>query len=200
MSSPTFVALQAEALIPTPWGNFQLMAFAEHAEDWMPHLAMVHERTDLSKPVLVRIHSECITGDMFHSRRCDCGEQLLAAMDQLAEEQGILLYLRQEGRGIGIINKLKAYRLQDLGLDTVEANLHLGLAIDAREYAIALTLLEHIGVKKVRLLTNNPDKVGAFGNSRIQLLERVPLQVTPQEENADYLRVKRERLGHILKS
>jgi 3,4-dihydroxy 2-butanone 4-phosphate synthase/GTP cyclohydrolase II len=120
-------------------------------------------------------------------------------MDKISDENGILIYLRQEGRGIGIINKLKAYQLQDLGLDTVEANLHLGLSIDARDFTIALSLLRDIGVKKVRLLTNNPDKIEIFNESSIELVERVPLVIVPQEENRDYLRVKKERMGHILK-
>ena len=190
---------QAEALIPTPWGNYKLLAYASHPDEWMPHLALVHENIDFNQPVLIRIHSECITGDLFSSKRCDCGEQLLSAMDKISDEHGILIYLRQEGRGIGIINKLKAYQLQDLGLDTVEANLHLGLSIDARDFTIALALLSDIGVKKVRLLTNNPDKIEIFNESNIELVERVPLVIVPQEENRDYLRVKKERMGHILK-
>ena len=190
---------QAEALIPTPWGNYKLLAYASHPDEWMPHLALVHENIDFNQPVLIRIHSECITGDLFSSKRCDCGEQLLSAMDKISDEHGILIYLRQEGRGIGIINKLKAYQLQDLGLDTVEANLHLGLSIDARDFNIALALLSDIGVKKVRLLTNNPDKIEIFSESAIELVERVPLVIVPQEENKDYLRVKKERMGHILK-
>ena len=190
---------QAEALIPTPWGNYKLLAYASHPDEWMPHLALVHENIDFNQPVLIRIHSECITGDLFSSKRCDCGEQLLSAMDKISDEHGILIYLRQEGRGIGIINKLKAYQLQDLGLDTVEANLHLGLSIDARDFTIALAFLSDIGVKKVRLLTNNPDKIEIFNESAIELVERVPLVIVPQEENRDYLRVKKERMGHILK-
>jgi 3,4-dihydroxy 2-butanone 4-phosphate synthase/GTP cyclohydrolase II len=190
---------QAEALIPTPWGNYNLLAYASTPEEWMPHLALVNENIDLTKPVLIRIHSECITGDLFSSKRCDCGEQLLAAMDKISNENGILIYLRQEGRGIGIINKLKAYQLQDLGMDTVEANLHLGLSIDARDFNIALFLLHDIGVKKVRLLTNNPDKIEIFNQSDIELVERVPLVIIPNAENRDYLQVKKERMGHILK-
>jgi 3,4-dihydroxy 2-butanone 4-phosphate synthase/GTP cyclohydrolase II len=175
------------------------LAYASTPEEWMPHLALVNENIDLTKPVLIRIHSECITGDLFSSKRCDCGEQLLAAMDKISNENGILIYLRQEGRGIGIINKLKAYQLQDLGLDTVEANLHLGLSIDARDFNIALFLLHDIGVKKVRLLTNNPDKIEIFNQSDIELVERVPLVIIPNAENRDYLQVKKERMGHILK-
>ncbi|NBU35438.1 MAG: GTP cyclohydrolase II [Bacteroidetes bacterium] len=190
---------QAEAVIPTPWGNFNLLAFAPTPDEWMPHLALVNENIDFTKPVLTRIHSECITGDLFSSKRCDCGEQLLAAMDRISEENGILIYLRQEGRGIGIINKLKAYQLQDNGLDTVEANLHLGLSVDARDFSISLSILFDIGVKQIRLLTNNPDKIEIFDQSNIELVERVPLIILPQEENKDYLRVKKERMGHILK-
>jgi len=190
---------QAEAVIPTPWGNFNLLAFAPTPDEWMPHLALVNENIDFTKPVLTRIHSECITGDLFSSKRCDCGEQLLAAMDRISEENGILIYLRQEGRGIGIINKLKAYQLQDNGLDTVEANLHLGLSVDARDFSISLSILFDIGVKQIRLLTNNPDKIEIFDQSIIELVERVPLIILPQEENKDYLRVKKERMGHILK-
>jgi 3,4-dihydroxy 2-butanone 4-phosphate synthase/GTP cyclohydrolase II len=160
---------------------------------------LVHEHIDFLKPVLVRIHSECITGDLFSSKRCDCGEQLLAAMDRISDDCGILIYLRQEGRGIGIINKLKAYQLQDIGLDTVEANLHLGLSIDARDFRISLTILRDIGVKQIKLLTNNPDKLEVFNRSDIELIERVPLAIKPQAENEDYLRVKKERMGHILK-
>ena len=199
MQESKHIIRQAEALIPTPWGNYNLLAYASHPDEWMPHLALVHENIDFNQPVLVRIHSECITGDLFSSKRCDCGEQLLSAMDKISDENGILIYLRQEGRGIGIINKLKAYQLQDLGLDTVEANLHLGLSIDARDFTIALALLSDIGVKKVRLLTNNPDKIKIFNESHIELVERVPLVIVPQEENKDYLRVKKERMGHILK-
>jgi 3,4-dihydroxy 2-butanone 4-phosphate synthase/GTP cyclohydrolase II len=199
MQKKKSILRQAEALIPTPWGHFNLFAYADNAEDWMPHLALVHENIDFNGPVLVRIHSECITGDLFRSKRCDCGEQLMAAMDKISAEHGILIYLRQEGRGIGIINKLKAYQLQDVGMDTVEANLHLGLSIDARDFSIALNLLLDLGVKQVRLLTNNPDKLDIFKQNDIALVERVPLIIHPQAENQDYLRVKKERMGHILK-
>lgn len=199
MQESKTIIRQAEALIPTPWGNFNLLAYAIDTEEWMPHLALVHENIDFTGPVLVRIHSECITGDLFSSKRCDCGEQLMTAMDKIAASNGILIYLRQEGRGIGIINKLKAYQLQDLGMDTVEANLHLGLSVDARDFSIALTLLLDLGVKQVRLLTNNPDKLDIFKQSDITLVERVPLIINPQAENQDYLRVKKERMGHILK-
>ncbi|MDX1666909.1 MAG: GTP cyclohydrolase II [Saprospiraceae bacterium] len=188
---------QAEALIPTPWGNFVMMAFSDKEEEWMPHLVMVHEHMDTDSAVLTRIHSECITGDLFGSKRCDCGEQLDKALEMTARQKGIVLYLRQEGRGIGIINKLKAYNLQDLGLNTVDANLHLGLEVDARQYDIALQMLRALGVSAIRLLTNNPEKVEAFENSDIQIVERVPLVVEPHDINRNYLRAKQRHLGHL---
>lgn len=188
---------QAEALIPTPWGNFRMLAFAEDANDWMPHIALVHEQADLNRPLLTRIHSECITGDLFHSNRCDCGDQLLKSMDLIHENNGVLIYLRQEGRGIGLINKLKAYNLQDLGFNTIDANVHLGLQIDAREYGIAVEMLLQIGVQRVHLLTNNPDKIEAIENSSIEIVSRVPLIMPPKAENQDYLRTKREAMGHL---
>ena len=193
------VKKQAEALIPTPWGNFNMIAFAENEAEWMPHLALVHESCDIQKPVLIRIHSECITGDLFGSKRCDCGEQLHRAMEMAAAEGGAVLYLRQEGRGIGIINKLKAYNLQDKGLNTVDANLHLGLEVDARQYNIALEMLEALGILRVRLLTNNPEKIEALEHSKVELVSRVPLVVAPKEENFKYLKTKQDEMGHLFK-
>lgn len=191
------MTLQSEALIPTRWGNFRMLAFAETSDEWMPHLALLHEKTDMNRPVLTRIHSECITGDLFGSRRCDCGEQLNAAMELIAKEGGVVLYLRQEGRGIGIINKLKAYNLQDLGLNTVDANVHLGLQVDARDYRIALEILHSLKIRQVRLLTNNPDKIEAFDHSGIELMAREPLVITPHAENHAYMKTKQEELGHL---
>lgn len=188
---------QAEALIPTPWGNFNLIAFAAGQDDWMPHLALVHEHFDPSKPVLTRIHSECITGDLFGSKRCDCGEQLHKALEMTAAEGGLVLYLRQEGRGIGIINKLKAYNLQDLGFNTVDANLHLGLEVDARQYDTAIEMMEALGIKQIRLLTNNPDKIEAIDHSEIEIVNREPLVVQPRRENINYLLTKQENMGHL---
>lgn len=190
---------QAEAMIPTPWGNFNMVAFAEKESDWMPHLALVHESMDPSKPVLVRIHSECITGDLFGSKRCDCGEQLAEALFLAAEHGGMVLYLRQEGRGIGIINKLKAYNLQDKGLNTIDANLHLGLEIDARQYDIAIDMLKAIGIRQINLLTNNPEKIEAFENAEVEVLSRVPLIIKPQKENFEYLKTKQDEMGHLFK-
>ncbi|MBK7874104.1 MAG: GTP cyclohydrolase II [Saprospiraceae bacterium] len=192
-----FVSQQADAVIPTPWGNFRMIAFADREDNWMPHLALIHEHFDHTKPALVRMHSECLTGDIFHSKRCDCGEQLHKALEMTAQEGGVVLYLRQEGRGIGLINKLKAYNLQDLGLNTVDANIHLGLEIDARHYDIAIEMLLALDIKKVHLLTNNPDKIEALEHSPIEVLSRVPLVIEPRKENLNYLKTKRENLGHL---
>lgn len=191
------VKKQAEALIPTPWGNFNMIAFAERNDNWMPHLALVHEDFDPSQPVLTRIHSECITGDLFGSKRCDCGEQLHRALEMTAEKGGVVLYLRQEGRGIGIINKLKAYNLQDIGLNTVDANLHLGLKVDARQYDIAIEMMKALGMSKICLLTNNPDKIEAIDHSSIEIVSRVPLVIEPNESNRDYLQTKQDDMGHL---
>ncbi len=190
---------QAEAMIPTPWGNFRMIAYAGSPEEWMPHLALVHEHCDLSGPVLTRLHSECITGDLFGSRRCDCGEQLHEALRLAAERKGMLLYLRQEGRGIGIINKLKAYRLQDQGLNTIDANLHLGLEVDARQYDIAIDMLHDLGVTRIELLTNNPEKIEAIEHSDIEVVARIPIVTPPQKENEAYLKTKQEAMGHLFK-
>lgn len=190
---------QAEAMIPTPWGNFNMIAFAVNEEEWMPHLAMVHENCDISKPVLTRIHSECITGDLFGSKRCDCGEQLEKALELTAQEGGVVLYLRQEGRGIGIINKLKAYNLQDQGFNTVDANIHLGLEVDARQYDIAIEMLQSLGITQINLLTNNPTKIEAFENGPIELVERKELFITPNENNMGYLKTKQFEMGHLFK-
>ena len=190
---------QAEALIPTPWGDFNMIAFSESESDWMPHLALVHKDADVSKPVLVRVHSECITGDLFGSKRCDCGEQLTEALSLAAQHGGVVLYLRQEGRGIGIINKLKAYQLQDQGLNTIDANLHLGLEVDARQYNIAVEMLEALGIRQIHLLTNNPEKIEALERASVQVVSRVPLIVRPKKENMSYLKTKQDYMGHLFK-
>ncbi|MCB0644737.1 MAG: GTP cyclohydrolase II [Phaeodactylibacter sp.] len=189
---------QGAALIPTPWGKFNMIAYADQAEAPMPHLAMVHEDFDTTVPTLVRIHSECMTGDLFGSKRCDCGEQLEKSLEMTGQEKGIIIYLRQEGRGIGLINKLKAYELQDKGMNTIDANTHLGLEIDARTYEAAIKMLEDLGVKAVRLLTNNPLKAEAVEKSSLKLIERVPLLIKPGEGNKLYLKTKQELMGHFL--
>ncbi len=190
---------QSEATIPTPWGEFLLQAYSTEVEDSMPHLAMVAQSFDPSKgPVLVRIHSECLTGDLFGSKRCDCGEQLDKSLELAAENGGVIIYLRQEGRGIGLINKLKAYQLQDKGLNTADANLHLGLEVDDRGYDIAIEMLLSLGIKTIQLLTNNPEKIAAIEKSELKLLDRVPLIIKPQKENIDYLKTKKDLMGHLL--
>ena len=164
----------------------------------MPHLALVADGIDVSEPVLVRIHSECLTGDVFASLRCDCGDQLAWAMRETAAQGGVVVYLRQEGRGIGIVNKLRAYGLQDAGADTIEANIELGLPIDARDYGDALEILRRLDIKQVRLMTNNPLKVEAFIGSTVELVERVPIEMPWQAENERYLATKRDEMGHQL--
>jgi GTP cyclohydrolase II len=189
---------QAEAVIPTPWGMFSMIAFSDNPGDPMPHLALVSEKADFSKPVLVRIHSECLTGDLFGSLRCDCGEQLVRSMEMASEQGGVVIYLRQEGRGIGLINKLKAYTLQDKGFNTLDANSHLGLAVDGRQYGDAIDIMKELGISSVHLLTNNPTKLEAVERSTIRVISRVPIIIQPKEENWKYLKAKQELMGHFL--
>ena len=190
---------QAEAVIPTPQGKFRMIAYAATADEPMPHLAMVHESFVASPetPVTVRIHSECLTGDLFGSHRCDCGEQLDAALRAAARTGGVVVYLRQEGRGIGLINKLHAYELQDEGLNTLTANTHLGLPPDARTYEDAVTILTDLGISRVRLLTNNPLKIEAIDQSAIEVIDRVPLEIPARSQNRDYLLTKQTKMGHL---
>ena len=175
-----------------------MMAYSEKASEPMPHIALVAAGFDPSKPVPVRIHSECMTGDVFGSRRCDCGEQLMASLRITAEQGGVLIYLRQEGRGIGLINKLKAYNLQDAGLNTAEANTHLGFDVDARQYQCAIFMLQDLGIQEVELITNNPEKVEALRRSPIRVVRRIPIVVAPHAENKDYLQAKQQLMGHLL--
>lgn len=195
MNTPT--THLAKTILPTDWGTFDLHAFGQ-AGDTMPHMVLVHPDIDVSKPVTLRIHSECMTGDLFHSQRCECGQQLDSAMHIIEAEQGILLYLRQEGRGIGIINKMKAYNLQDQGYDTMEANLKLGLKADGREYSMALTILDYFDIKQVNLLTNNPEKIAAFDGSNITVVKRLPLIIEAKPQNEGYLSTKKLKFGHLL--
>ena len=190
--------LQAESNVPTQFGEFRMMAFSEDDKNWMPHMALIAKDTDLEKPTNVRIHSECITGEVFHSKKCECGEQLDSAMKYMQENGGIILYLRQEGRNIGIINKLKAYALQENGLDTVQANLQLGLPADDRDFSVAIDMLEQIGVKSVNLMTNNPEKIKFIKDSNIGYNSRIPLQIKSNEASASYLKTKRDYFGHLL--
>lgn len=190
--------IQAESNVPTEFGEFRMMAFSEDDKNWMPHMALIAKNTDLEKPTNVRIHSECITGEVFHSKKCECGEQLDSAMKYMQENGGIILYLRQEGRNIGIINKLKAYALQEKGLDTVQANLQLGLPADDRDFSVAIDMLEQIGVKSVNLMTNNPEKIRFIKNSNIAYNSRIPLQIKSNDASASYLKTKKDYFGHLL--
>jgi 3,4-dihydroxy 2-butanone 4-phosphate synthase/GTP cyclohydrolase II len=189
---------QVEAVLPTDWGNFNIIAYATSPDDTMPHVALVHEKFDPKHPVLIRIHSECMTGDLFGSRRCDCGEQLTRALEMAAAQGGVVIYLRQEGRGIGLINKLKAYNLQDKGLNTADANTHLGFEVDARQYNLAVEIMNDLGIKRIHLLTNNPLKIEAIEHSSIKIVSRVPLVIEPKKENHHYMKTKRELMGHLL--
>jgi len=184
--------------LPTAYGEFTAVGYRSLVDD-KHHVAMVKGDVSGKDDVLVRVHSECLTGDVFHSLRCDCGEQLAAALAQIeGEGEGVLLYLSQEGRGIGLLNKLRAYKLQEDGLDTVDANLKLGLPADLRDYGIGAQILGDLGLTSIRILTNNPKKIIGLEGYGLSVTDQVPIQTTPNAHNADYLRVKRERLGHTL--
>ena len=189
---------QVEAQIPSRYGTFTMMAYAENPAEQMPHVAFIAEGFDPSQAVPVRIHSECMTGDVFGSRRCDCGEQLDASLHIAAQRGGVVIYLRQEGRGIGLINKLKAYNLQDLGLNTAEANTHLGFDVDERQYDAAIFILQDLGITQVELITNNPAKVEALRRSPIQVAGRIPIVIEPQDDSRNYLKTKQDLMGHLL--
>ncbi|MDX9710634.1 MAG: bifunctional 3,4-dihydroxy-2-butanone-4-phosphate synthase/GTP cyclohydrolase II [Trichloromonas sp.] len=201
MRKELLVRRAAETVIPIhDCGEFAAIAY-ENDVDKAQHLALVKGVIDPEKPVLVRVHSECLTGDVFGSQRCDCGEQLHAAIHQIDEEGcGVLLYMRQEGRGIGLINKLKAYALQDQGCDTVEANEALGFKADLRDYGIGAQILSELGVRKIRLMTNNPKKIIGLEGYGLEVVERVPIQMPACETNKRYLATKREKLGHLLEN
>jgi 3,4-dihydroxy 2-butanone 4-phosphate synthase/GTP cyclohydrolase II len=182
--------------LPTDFGEFQAVAYREVLTD-KQHVALVKGDVAGAENVLVRVHSECLTGDVFHSLRCDCGEQLEQALARIdAEGSGVLLYMGQEGRGIGLLNKLKAYELQESGLDTVEANLELGFPADAREWGIGNQILADLGLTTIRILTNNPRKLTGLDGYGLQVVEQVPIEVEPKPENARYLAAKRDKLGH----
>jgi 3,4-dihydroxy 2-butanone 4-phosphate synthase/GTP cyclohydrolase II len=189
----------AEAKLPTTYGEFTAIAYKSDI-DPDEHVALVMGDISTDKPVLVRVHSECLTSDVFGSLRCDCGEQLAMAMHKIAEEgRGVLLYMRQEGRGIGFHNKLRAYELQDGGLDTVEANLSLGFAPDLRDYGIGAQILVDLGLHEIRFLTNNPKKIIGFEGYGLKVVEQVPILTNPNPYNLHYLETKQKKLGHLLK-
>ena len=187
-----------EISLPTDWGVYMMLAFGHDQTERFPHIALVHPDTDLSGDVIVRIHSECMTGDLFTSHRCDCGQQMEKSMEVITEDKGVFIYLRQEGRGIGLINKMKAYNLQDAGRDTHEANLDLGFEADGRRYADAVTILKHLDISKIKLLTNNPDKISAIKAAGIEVVERLPIVIEPIEANAGYLQTKKDKFRHYL--
>lgn len=197
-TNPVTLVRSDEARLPTQYGNFRIVAFTEAGTD-KDHVAIVAGDVEGKHGVLVRIHSECATGDIFGSMRCDCGPQLDLALERIAEEGGIVLYLRQEGRGIGLANKIRAYALQDEGLDTVDANLHLGFPADARCYSAAAQMLDQLGVACVRLMTNNPAKVEALKRKGIEVVGREAHEIPPNDENRFYLVTKRERMQHMLR-
>jgi GTP cyclohydrolase II len=197
-SASNLVDYVTSCTLPTPWAQFTLHAFVEHATG-KEHLAMTLGDLADGEPPLMRIHSECLTGDVMFSQRCDCGAQLEGALKKIAADgRGILLYLRQEGRGIGLVNKIRAYRLQEAGADTVEANLQLGFHADARNYELVQPMLRHFGIESVRLMTNNPRKIDALTKLGFEVAERVPLLVNRNAFNNGYLNTKQAKLGHMM--
>lgn len=198
MQNETLVKEMAQAKLPNKFGSQFSVRVFQNMVDGAEHILLQKGEIDPAKPVLVRVHSECMTGDVFGSLRCDCGPQLHAALEKINEENGVVLYLRQEGRGIGLLNKIRAYSLQEQkGLDTVEANLHLGFKADERNYGIGAQILRAAGISKIKLMTNNPSKKVGLKGYGLEIIERVPLVVTPVKENRDYLEVKKIKMGHV---
>ncbi len=200
MRNESFVHKMAETVLPTPYGEFRAIAFVNDIDDY-EHLALIKGEISPEKEIMVRVHSECLTGDVFSSYRCDCGEQLKKSMSMVQQEGlGVILYLLQEGRGIGLANKLKAYALQDNGLDTVEANKELGFEADLRDYGVGAQILAALGVRKMRLITNNPKKIVGLEGYGLQVTGRVPIEIEPRPENMKYLLTKCQKLGHLMKA
>lgn len=191
------ISFQSEALVPTGFGDFRVLAFAKNQNEPMPHVAIVSPNIDNNKTVLLRIHSECMTGDVFGSNKCDCGEQLDFSLNEINKHNGIVIYLRQEGRGIGLIEKLKAYKLQEEGLDTVDANLVLGHQADSRDYDDAVAILKYLDIHTVNILTNNPEKLNFLIANGIKVESRIPIVIPTKEENKAYFDAKEKRMGHL---
>lgn len=199
MKNESFVQTVAETILPTPFGDFKAVVFVNDIDEY-EHLALVKGEIDPEKEILVRVHSQCLTGDVFGSYRCDCGAQLERAMEIVQQEGlGVVLYLQQEGRGIGLANKLKAYALQDQGFDTVEANEELGFDPDLRDYGVGAQILAALGVRKMKLMTNNPKKIIGLEGYGLEVTDRVPLEIEPRAENMRYLLTKCQKLGHLMK-
>ena len=199
VQTDSLVEMVAEADLPTRWGDFTIKAFVDHIQQ-ETHIALTQGDLTGEEPILVRVHSQCLTGDTFGSLRCDCGKQLQAAMEMISrEKRGVLLYLlNQEGRGIGLTSKIKAYKLQEQGLDTIQANVKLGFKADQRDYGIGAQILRHLGLKKLRLITNNPAKYIALAGYGLEICERISLEIAPGKENRDYMKTKKEKMGHLL--
>jgi 3,4-dihydroxy 2-butanone 4-phosphate synthase/GTP cyclohydrolase II len=194
----TLIKREISVQMPTKFGDFDLVAYKQKDTD-QEHLALIKGTWNVDEPVLVRVHSSCLTGDIFGSCRCDCGEQLHKAMEKIEQEgKGVIVYMNQEGRGIGLLNKLKAYKLQEQGLDTVEANLQLGFGMDERDYGVGAQIIRDLGIKKMRLLSNNPKKRTGLIGYGLEIIENVPLLVQPNPHNAKYLDTKRAKMGHVI--
>ena len=200
LKSDSLIEQVVEVDMPTKYGHFKLVVFRERNDpSGLEHLALIKGTWSDDEPVLVRVHSSCFTGDILGSLRCDCGEQLHCAMEMVeAEGKGVVLYMNQEGRGIGLVNKLKAYRLQEQGMDTVEANLHLGFPMDKRDYGLGAQILRHLGISKIRLISNNPRKRAGLKGYGMEIIENIPVKIEPNPHNERYLDTKRDKMGHIL--